>query len=101
VKAITRLAREPHWRGTLMIVLLLFALGLVGFYRFAAELGDGLEVTMEEAGIEEGEPVWNAPLEYGDSYTASLLWGVFGFALVLGLTVGYGRLLRNLEHPDS
>jgi len=95
------LVREPRWRGTLVAVLLLFALGLVGFYRFAADLGDGLEVTMEEAGIEEGEPVWSAPLGYGDNYAASLLWGVLGFALVLGLTTGYGRLLRKREHPDS
>ena len=71
-------------KATLAIVVL-FSIGLVGFYIFSAPYGDGLEVTMEKAGVEEGEAHWTAPLDYGENYWSSLAMGIVGYALTFGL----------------
>ncbi len=78
-------------------ILFAFSIGLVGFYLFASELGDGLEVTMEKNGVEEGEPVYQAPFDYGDSYLASLIMGLIGFAATFGLIFLYMRGSRSLK----
>ncbi|MCU0861323.1 MAG: hypothetical protein MUE65_03290, partial [Methanomassiliicoccales archaeon] len=64
-----------------LVILVAFSIGLVGFYLFSADKPDGLENVMEESGIEEGEPVWQAPLDYGDSYGSTLIMGLVGFAV--------------------
>jgi len=92
---------NPRFRLGLLGVVVLFAIGLIGFYAFAADKGDGLEVTMEEGGVTEDEPVWSAPLEYGEDYAGSLVMGLLGFALLLGLTLGYGYLLRWRQSADA
>lgn len=76
------------------VILVVFAVGLVGFYMFSAPYGDGLESTMEKAGITEGEPLFNAPLGYGENYFASLIMGIVGFALTFLILAGIARLLR-------
>ena len=38
-------------------IAVLFPLGLIGYYAFGSDLGDGLEVTMEKGGVEEGGEV--------------------------------------------
>jgi len=83
-----------RYRLPVLGILLVFSIGLVGFYAFSAPYGDGLEVTMEEAGVEEGEPLFTAPLEYGEDYIASLLMGVLGFALTAGIMYGLVWVMR-------
>jgi hypothetical protein len=52
---------------------------------FSADKGDGLEKTMEEAGISEGEPVYQAPLSYGEDYPSAFVAGIIGVMITLGL----------------
>jgi len=59
----------------------LFSIGLVGFFMFSEPYGDGLEKTMEIAAISEGEPVYHAPLDYGDNYPLALSMGCIGLAI--------------------
>ena len=78
-------------------ILLLFAIGLVGFYIFYVEYGDGLEVTMEEAGVDEPEPFYSGLLGYGDNYLGSLAMGIIGFFVTLLAVYLLARLLRKNE----
>ena len=80
-----------------IFIVIAFALGLVMFFAFSAEFGDGLEMTLEEAGVEEADQVLSAPLSYGDNYIVSLIMGIVGAALVLGLTWGIGKGLSKRE----
>lgn len=74
-------------------ILAAFAVGLVLFFIFSAPYGDGLEKTMENAGVEESEPVYHAPLDYGGNYYSGLLMGVLGFFIVLGSAYLFGRMM--------
>ena len=78
-------------------ILVIFAIGLVGFYIFSAEYGDGLEMTMENAGVEESEPVYTGPLGYGETYLGSLAMGIIGFFVTLLAIYLLARLLRKNE----
>ncbi|MBA3044586.1 MAG: cobalt transporter [Candidatus Thermoplasmatota archaeon] len=78
-------------------ILVIFAIGLVGYYLFSAEYGDGLEVTMEEAGVGESKPVYTGPLDYGDSYASSLAMGIIGFFVTLLVGFLLARLLRKSD----
>lgn len=66
-------------------IVIVFAIGLVGFFMFSADKGDGLEKTMEDAGVSEGEPVYQAPLSYGEDYPTAFFAGIIGVVLTLGL----------------
>jgi hypothetical protein len=77
-----------------MAILTIFAVGLVGFYIFSAPYGDGLETTMEDAGVEEAEPVHTSPLSYGDNYLATLAMGITGFIVTLLAVYLLVRLLK-------
>ena len=68
-----------------------FSVGLVGFFAFSAAYGDGLEVTMEKAGLNEVAPVFSGILSYGDSYFAALVAGLVGFAITVGAVLLYWR----------
>ncbi len=81
-------------------ILLLFAIGLVGFYIFSAEYGDGLEVTMEEAGIGEAEPIYTSPLDYGNSYGSTLVIGIIGFFVTLLAGYAIARTMRKKDEPE-
>ena len=87
---------KPLSPGKVVGVMVILALGLVFFYAFSAPYGDGLEVTMEEGEAEEGEPVYEGPLGYGDDHISSWVMGMAGFVVLVGLFWGLGRLL-----PDS
>lgn len=78
-------------------ILVAFAVGLVGYWALASELGDGLEVTMEEAGWEETEQVWQAPFDYGDDYMGGIIAGIIGFAATFGVVYIYMRSTKKLE----
>jgi len=79
--------REGRYQKATIIMLALFAIGLVGFFIFSAGCGDGLEATMENAGAGESS-YFSAPLSYGDDYPHALLSGIIGFFIVL-LSVNY------------
>ena len=64
-------------------IIAFFAIGLVGFFIFSEPYGDGLEKTIEDGGVEESEPVYHAPLDYGDNYALAFSMGCLGFAVTL------------------
>lgn len=76
------------------VIFVAFAVGLVLFFIFSAPYGDGLEKTMEDAGVEEGEPVYRAPLDYGKNYSTAFAMGILGFVVVLVSAYALGRVLR-------
>lgn len=76
-----------------IVIALAFSIGLVFFFIFSAPYRDGLEKTMELGGIEEEEPIYKAPFDYGDNYIVALLMGLFGFAIVFGCMYIYGKLI--------
>lgn len=78
-------------------ILAVFVIGLVGFYIFSESYGDGLEVTMEAAGLEEAEPAYDGPLDYGENYAASLAMGIIGFIVTLLVVFILARLLKKNE----
>jgi hypothetical protein len=80
-------------------IVILFAIGLELFFLFSAEHGDGLEKTLEKAGVMEGEPVFKAPLDYGDDYTSAFLAGLLGFAVLFLLAYGLGRFVIAKRAP--
>lgn len=83
-------------------IIIVFSLALVFFFLFAAEYGDGLERTMEEGEVEEGEPAYSAPLDYGDNYFVSLLSGIAGFFAVLVIIVLILKIMgKNNETHDN
>jgi hypothetical protein len=79
-------------------ILLVFAVGLVGFFLVSDGLPDGLDKTLEEYGTgEETEPVWTAPLDYGSNYVSSLVMGTIGFVITLLAVYGIVRLRRSVR----
>lgn len=89
--------RTAYLKAT-AVVLVLFAIGLVGYFAFSAAFPDGLERVMEDNGVEEGEPFYIAPLNYGDDYWGALLAGVVGFAITFGLVYLY---LKGMKIKDK
>jgi hypothetical protein len=85
---------EKRYAKALVGVLVIFAIGLVGFFAFSAMYGDGLEKVMEDNGVSEGEPVYTAPLSYGDDYGGALVAGLVGFAIVFVVIFGYLKLSK-------
>ena len=75
------------------VIIAAFAVGLVFFFIFSAPYGDGLEKTMENAGVQEREPVYKAPLDYGGNYPAALAMGSLGFLVVLGCAYFFSRAM--------
>jgi hypothetical protein len=78
-------------------IILIFAIGLVGFFIFSAPYGDGLEKTMENAEVEEGESAYTAPLDYGVDYFTSLSIGILGFAVTLLIIFIISLILRKKD----
>jgi cobalt/nickel transport system permease protein len=76
-------------------ILLSFAIGLVGFFAFSAAYGDGLQATMQRAGVQEVEPLFRSVLGYGDNYGGALLAGIVGFMIVLGVILAYWAVKRS------
>lgn len=79
--------------------IIFFAIGLVLFFLFSADYGDGLEKTLERAGVTEGEPVFRAPLDYGDDYPSAFLAGLVGFSILFLLAYGLGRFVIAKRAP--
>jgi hypothetical protein len=85
---------EKKFLISIFSIIVLFGIGLVFFYIFSAPYGDGLEKTMEIAGVTESEPIFQAPFDYGTNYITSLIVGCIGFFLVLCIFIIIGRTLR-------
>ncbi|ANF22973.1 PDGLE domain-containing protein [Thermococcus piezophilus] len=66
---------------TVIVVILAIVLPL------ASSNPDGLEATMEKVGLEEN-PIYHAPLDYGESWVQSFAMGLLGVTLTF--MVGYG-----------
>jgi hypothetical protein len=81
-------------------IIMLFAVGLVGFFMFSAPYGDGLEKTMENAEVEEGEPVYSAPLDYGDNYPLAFFMGCIGFAITMLCVYLFAWFMRRKDAPQ-
>jgi hypothetical protein len=82
-------------------ILVAFAIGLVGFFAFSADLPDGLDRTMEESGVDPGDPLFTAPLGYGDDYLSSLIMGIVGFAVTLVVALGFFKLRKSIKAPGE
>jgi hypothetical protein len=82
-------------------IIILFSIGLIGFYIFSAPYGDGLEKTMESAEVEESDPVYSAPLDYGDNYLYTFSLGCIGFAVTLLIVYLISWLLRKSNAPQQ
>jgi cobalt ECF transporter T component CbiQ/cobalamin biosynthesis protein CbiM len=93
--AITNLRRRDYAKAG-AITIAVFAVALVGFFLFASAYPDGLEKVLETVGFQEGAPVFQSPLNYGDDYLTVLLAGVIGFAAIILLVFLFFRLLRGV-----
>jgi len=85
--------RIPYSKAILGVIIIL-AVGLVLFFALSSSLADGLEKTMEDANVEEGESFYHPPLDYGSGYFSALVAGIVGLILTLLLVVGIGRVVR-------
>ena len=88
--------KRKHLLGILTVIIL-FAVGLVGYFVFSEPYGDGLEVTMEEAGVEDSEPVYSAPLDYGDNYPLAFSMGCLGLGIILLCVLLLGKFVRKKD----
>jgi 4-hydroxybenzoate polyprenyltransferase len=79
------------------VILVLFAIGLVGYFAFSAAFPDGLEKVMEDNHVEEAEQVWTAPLSYGENWAGALIAGLIGFALTFLLVFLYLKGMRSRQ----
>lgn len=70
-------------------IMVAFALALPLYFVYSSEGADGLEQTMEDAGVGEGEALLSSPFSYGETYFAALFAGMLGFVAValLGLAI--------------
>lgn len=83
-----------------LILILVFLALLIPF---ASENPDGLEKVVETLGVEEHEPFWSGLMpDYTlpaieNGYASTLLAGVFGTLLVLGLSYTVGMAIAKKE----
>jgi cobalt/nickel transport system permease protein len=75
-------------------IIIVFALSLPLYFVYSSEGADGLEKTMDDAAVAEGDPLLTSPFSYGETYFAALFAGILGFAAVA--LVGLG-LMKALE----
>lgn len=73
----------------LMAIAVILALVLP----LASSNPDGLEATMEKVGLTES-PVYEAPLDYGETWGQSFVMGLLGIGLAFGLGYGLAKVLR-------
>jgi cobalt/nickel transport system permease protein len=82
-------------------LVLAFSVGLVGFFSFSAAYGDGLEATMQNAGLSEVAPVFSGIMSYGDSYGTALVAGLIGFVVTVGAVLVYWRVRGRVRKSES
>lgn len=82
-------------------IMVAFALALPLYFVYSSEGADGLEKTMEDAGVAEGEPLLASPFSYGETYFAALFAGMLGFVAVALLGLGAMRALRATRRQNE
>ncbi|MGE5379411.1 MAG: cobalt transporter [Candidatus Saccharibacteria bacterium] len=80
-------------------ILAVFAIGLIGFFLASNGLPDGLDKTMEQNGVTEKDPVYQAPLTYGDGFVPMLIMGGVGFIVTLLAVLGVMKLRKAAKSP--
>ncbi|BAD85293.1 hypothetical membrane protein, conserved [Thermococcus kodakarensis KOD1] len=75
----------------LMIIAVVLAIVLP----LASSNPDGLEATMEKVGLEE-KPIYEAPLDYGETWGQSFAMGLLGIALTFGVAYALSRALKGV-----
>lgn len=96
---------RPGWMGVLtstpakasFAVLFVFALVVPLYFLYASQGADGLEQTIAEAGIEEGDQVLAAPFGYGETYFSMFFAGLLGFVVVALLALSILRIFRRTQ----
>jgi hypothetical protein len=94
------ISKNPYLKATVGMIVI-FCIGLVFFFIFSEPYGDGLEKTMENADVEEGEPSYNAPLDYGDNYITALVMGLIGFIIVLFCILLISKFMRKKDEARN
>ncbi|HUW43165.1 MAG TPA: hypothetical protein VMW02_02895 [Thermoplasmata archaeon] len=79
-------------------ILAVFSIGTLGYVAFSADKPDGLEKTMEDAGVVEQAPIYVAPFSYGEGYFGYLAGGIIGFFAVLLVSIG---ILKRLAKKNE
>jgi cobalt/nickel transport system permease protein len=75
-------------------IIVVFALALPLYFLYASAGKDGLEKTMENANVAEGEPPLASPFSYGQDYFSALFAGLLGFLSVALVALGMMKLIR-------
>jgi len=75
-------------------IIIVFALALPLYFLYASAGKDGLEKTMENANVAEGEPLIASPFSYGQDYFSALFSGLLGFLAVSLVALGMMKLVR-------
>lgn len=75
-------------------IVVVFALALPLYFLYASAGKDGLETTMENANVAEGEPLIVSPFSYGQDYFSALFAGLLGFLSVALVALGMMKLVR-------
>jgi cobalt/nickel transport system permease protein len=75
-------------------IIVVFALALPLYFLYASAGKDGLETTMENANVAEGEPLIVSPFSYGQDYFSALFAGLLGFLSVALVALGMMKLVR-------
>ncbi|NJE30697.1 cobalt transporter [Thermococcus sp. 18S1] len=73
--------------------LIIIAVVLAIVLPLASSNPDGLEATMEKVGLEEN-PVYQAPLDYGETWGQSVVMGLLGILLTFGVGYGLAKLAK-------
>ncbi|CAD5243749.1 PDGLE domain-containing protein [Thermococcus camini] len=73
--------------------LIIIAVVLAVVLPLASSNPDGLEATMEKVGLEE-KPVYQAPLDYGETWGQSLIMGLVGIGLTFAVGYGLAKLAK-------
>lgn len=73
--------------------LIIIAVVLAIVLPLASSNPDGLEATMEKVGLEEN-PVYQAPLDYGETWGQSVVMGLVGILLTFGVGYGLAKLAK-------
>ncbi len=81
-------------------VLMVFALALPLYFVYSSEGADGLEKTMEDAGVIESEPLLTSPFSYGETYFAALFAGILGFLAVALVGLGVMKILGAIRPAE-
>ena len=101
-------AAKNRWHGILacrtaqatLAVLVVFALALPLYLLYSSQGEDGLEKTMTDADVGEGDALLTSPFEYGDSYFAALFAGVIGFVAVVLASLGILRIMNPMTRRE-